>query len=342
MKVGVVGASGYTGGELLRLLAGHPECEVACATSRKFAGKNAAEVHPNLRGILKIKFEDLAPEKVASKCDFVFTATPHSTSMSTIPVFVEKGIKAVDLSGDFRFRDVKTYERYYKLKHEHPEIKAVFGLPELHRKEIKKAKLVANPGCYATSIILGLAPILKEGWIDEKIAVDAKSGISGAGAEPKQKTHYPLTAESVLPYSVASHRHLPEIEQELQEFNKNLRISFVPHLVPVIRGISATMHCFLKRSVDSDAIRTAYEKFYRNEPFVRILTAGEMPRMSAVRGSNYIDIGCFEVDGERKRAIVVSVLDNLVKGAAGQAVQNMNIMSGFEETAGLKHAAIHP
>ncbi len=341
MKVGVVGASGYTGGELLRLLAGHPECEIACATSRKFKGKNVAEAHPNLRSILKIKFEDLAPEKVASKCDFIFTATPHGTSMSTIPVFVDSGIKAVDLSGDFRFKDVKTYERYYKLKHEHPEIKAVFGLPELHRREIKKAKVVANPGCYAACVILGLAPLVKEN-IAEIIAVDAKSGISGAGAGPTQRTHYPLTAESVLPYSVAAHRHLPEIEQELQVLNRKINISFVPHLVPVIRGISATMHCFLRRGMDGERLRTLYENFYRNEPFVRILNAGEMPRMSAVRGSNYIDIGCFEVDEERKRAIVVAVLDNLVKGAAGQAVQNMNIMQGFGETAGLKCAALHP
>ncbi len=341
IKVGVVGASGYTGGELLRLLAGHPECEVACITSRKFAGKSAAEVHPNLRGILKIKFEDLAPEKVASKCDFVFTATPHGASMSVIPVFVDSGIKAVDLSGDFRFKDVKTYERYYKLKHRCPEIKAVFGLPELHRKEIKKARLVANPGCYAACVILGLAPVIKED-LTEAIAVDAKSGISGAGAEPSQKTHYPLTAESVLPYSVATHRHLPEVEQELQVLNKKINISFVPHLVPVIRGISATMHCFLRRGINGERLATLYEKFYKNEPFVRILNAGEMPRMSAVRGSNYIDVGCFEVDEERKRAIIVATLDNLVKGAAGQAVQNMNIMSGFEETAGLKYVALYP
>lgn len=341
MKVGVVGASGYTGGELLRLLAGHPECEVTCITSRKFAGKKVAEVHPNLRGILKIKFEDLAPERVASRCDFVFTATPHGASMSTIPFFVGSGIKAVDLSGDFRFKDVKTYERYYKLKHSCPGIKAVFGLPELHRKEIKKARLVANPGCYATCVILGLAPLVRQNLTDT-IAADAKSGISGAGAEPTHKTHYPLTAESVLPYSVAAHRHLPEVEQELRGLNKKVNISFVPHLVPVIRGISATMHCFLRRSINGERIRTLYYKFYKNEPFVRILNAGEMPRMSAVRGSNYIDIGCFEVDEERKRAIIVVALDNLVKGAAGQAVQNMNIMSGFEETAGLKYVALYP
>lgn len=343
MKVGIIGASGYTGGELLRLLAMHPECEIVCATSRKFDGKDIAMTHPHLKGILNMKFENPGADEVAERSEFVFTATPHGASMRIVPTILKRGAKVVDLSGDFRFYDVATYEKYYATKHEHPEIKAVFGLPELHREEIKKARMVANPGCYPTSAILGLAPIVKEDWVElNRIVVDSKSGISGAGAEPKQLTHYPVTADSVLPYNVASHRHLPEIEQELRLLNEEVRISFVPNLVPVIRGLSSTMHCFLTKEVTSEEIRALYAKFYKDEPFVRVLGTGKMPRMSAVRGSNYIDIGCFEVDKERSRVVIVSVIDNLVKGAAGQAVQNMNIMMGYKETAGLKNIGIHP
>jgi N-acetyl-gamma-glutamyl-phosphate reductase len=342
MKVGIIGASGYTGGELLRILARHEECEISCATSRRFRGK-IQRVHPHLRGALEIEFEDLRAEEVADKSDFVFTATPHGASMKIVPELLDMGVKVVDLSGDFRFSDVSTYEKYYGLKHEHPGVRAVYGLPELHRQEIRKAKLVANPGCYPTSVILGLAPIIKEGLIEvDRIAVDSKSGISGAGATPKEKTHYPVTADSVLPYSVSAHRHLPEMEQELRVLDGNTRLSFVPHLVPVIRGISSTMHCFLIKDVEGEDIGEVYSRFYRGEPFVRVLEKGEMPRMSSVRGSNYCDIGCFEVDKERRRTVIVSTIDNLVKGASGQAVQNMNIMAGYEETAGLKNIGIHP
>ncbi len=343
MKVGIIGASGYTGGELLRLLASHKECEISCVTSRTFAGKSAAAVHPNLRGILDLKFENPDVEAVASHSDFVFAATPHGASMKIVPALLKKGVKVVDLSGDFRFKDIATYEKYYKLKHECPEIKAAYGLPELHRAEIKKAKLVANPGCYPTGAILALAPIVKAGLIDaEKIAVDAKSGVSGAGAEPTHTVHYASAAESVLPYRLVQHRHAPEIEQELRNFDPATKISFVPHLVPVIRGIETTIHCFLKREVSGERVRNLYSEFYKNEPFVRVLGAGEVPRLSAVRGSNYADIGGFEVDEERGRIIIVSAIDNLVKGAAGQAVQNMNIMQGFEEREGLREVAIHP
>jgi N-acetyl-gamma-glutamyl-phosphate reductase len=342
MKVGIIGATGYTGGELLRLLSRHRECEIVCATSRTSKDK-VSTIHPNLGGILDLKFEDLTVDEVSERCDFVFLATPHGTSMKLVPSLLDAGVKVVDLSGDFRFKDPKIYEKYYGIRHEHPEIRATYGLPELYRREIKRASIVANPGCYPTSVILGLAPIVKEGLIDvEKIVVDSKSGISGAGASPKDKTHFPVTAESVLPYNVSSHRHLPEMEQELRSLNAEVRLSFVPHLVPVIRGICSTIHCFLVEDVNGQSVQEIYSEFYNGEPFVRVLKYGEMPRMSAVRGANYCDIGCFEVDRERRRIVIVSTIDNLMKGASGQAVQNMNIMMGYDEREGLEDIGIHP
>jgi N-acetyl-gamma-glutamyl-phosphate reductase len=342
MKVGIVGASGYAGGELLRLLAGHPRCTLSCATSRREKGKPVHALHPNLRGI-DLSFEDLSPEEVASRSDFVFTATPHTASMEIVPPLLEAGAKVVDLSGDFRFTDCALYERYYRAEHTHPEIRAAYGLPEIHKEEIRKAPLVANPGCYPTSAILGLLPLLREGWIvPDRIVIDSKSGVSGAGAEPSRKTHFPLTAESVLPYRLVGHRHLPEIEEQLRSFAPEVRVSFVPHLVPLIRGISTTLHTFLLEDRKGGEVRELFAEFYREEPFVRVLDVGEIPRLSAVRGSNYLDIGGFEVDPERGRLVLVTALDNLVKGAAGQAIQNMNLMAEYPETAGLEGLGLHP
>ena len=343
VKVGIVGASGYTGGELLRILAQHPGVEIACVTSRRYAGKPLYKVHPNLRRVLNLNFEDIAYEQVAERCDFVFCATPHGASMEIVPTLLEHGVRVVDLSGDFRFEDTAVYERYYGREHAAPEIKAVYGLPELHREEIRRAKLVANPGCYPTSIILGLVPLLKAGIIDAyHIVADAKSGISGAGTTPRETTHFPNAAESVLAYKVTMHQHLPEIEQELRNFSSEVRISFVPHIVPVIRGLTSTLHGFLTHKVDAGEVRRLYAELYTPEPFVRVLDAGEIPRLSAVRGSNFADIGGFAVDEERERVIVVSAIDNLIKGASGQAVQNMNLMLGFREEEALRSAGIHP
>ena len=343
VKVGIVGASGYTGGELLRILARHPEVEIACITSRKHAGKPVHKVHPNLRGVLDLSFENITYESVAERCDFVFCATPHGVSMEVVPTLLEHGARVVDLSGDFRFEDVAVYERYYGKKHAAPGIKAVYGLPELHREEIRRAKLVANPGCYPTAIILGLVPLLKAKAIDpSRIVADAKSGISGAGNKPRETTHFPNAAESVLAYKVTTHQHLPEIEQELRRISGEARVSFVPHIVPVIRGLTATLHCFLTESMPPEEVRKLYADFYSREPFVRVLDVGEVPRLSAVRGSNFADIGSFAVDEERQRCIVIAAIDNLVKGASGQAVQNMNIMLGFREEEGLEGIGIHP
>jgi N-acetyl-gamma-glutamyl-phosphate reductase len=342
-KVGVIGASGFSGGELLRILARHTEVEVVHATSRSYSGRKVHEAHPNLRDALNLKFEDIPPEDVAKDCELVFSATPHGAAMKIVPKLLENQTSVVDLSGDFRFNDVSVYEKYYGIEHEKPDLKAVYGLPELHRNEIKSAKLVANPGCYPTTCILGLAPLIKAKIIEpDRIVGDSKSGISGAGAKPSSNTHFSMADESVLAYNTTSHRHMPEIEQELRYFDKNVRFSFVPHLVPLNRGISTTLHCFLREKVKEDDVKELYEKFYKSEPFVRVLDVGQVPRLSAVRGSNFNDVGCFKIDEERNRLIIVSASDNLVKGAAGQAVQNMNLMMGFEEISGLETLGLHP
>lgn len=340
MRVGIIGASGYTGGELLRILSQHEKVEVEVATSRSYSGKPVYSAHPNLRGILNIEFENPKIEEIVDRCDFVFLALPHGESMKHVPRLLEAGVKVVDLSGDFRFEDTSVYEEYYGRKHEAPEIKAVYGLPELNRHRIKKAELVANPGCYPTAAILCLAPAVKEGIIEDGVVVDAKSGISGAGVKPTPKTHFPNADENILAYKITAHQHLPEMEQELRKLGK-VRISFVPHIIPVIRGISCTVHCFLKDDLNSDDVIDIYSDFYAGEPFVRVI-GSEIPRLSSVRGSNFVDIGGFGVDAKRKRIILVSTIDNLVKGASGQAVQNMNIMLGFNETEALLYPGLHP
>lgn len=343
MKIGIIGASGFTGGELLRILLFHSKCEVACATSRTFEGREVALLNPNLRGVTDLKFENLSVSDVAERSDFVFTATPHGKSMNIVPELGEAGIKVVDLAGDFRFNDAKVYEEYYGTKHVARNIKATYGLPELHRSEIKKAELVANPGCYSTSVILGLIPLIKEGIVElDRIVADSKSGISGAGSKPKPITMYTSSAEDITPYKTVSHQHLPEIEQELNLLREGVQISFVPHIVPLTRGILSTIHVFLREKISANELSEVYANFYQGEPFVRTLDAGEIPKMSAVRGSNYCDLGGFEIDEQRNRAVVISVIDNLVKGASGQAVQNMNIMMGFKETEGLKKVGLHP
>ncbi len=327
----------------MRILAGHPGVELVHATSRGCAGAKVHTVHPNLRGVVDLKFEDIKPETVAEESDLVFTCVPHGAAMDIVPSLLKKGVKVVDLSGDFRFKDIKTYERYYGVKHRQPDIHAVYGLPELNREDIKGADMVSNPGCYPTATIFGLLPLVKEEAIDPRLIVaDAKSGVSGAGASSSPTTHFCSADEDVSAYNPVFHRHMPEIEQELSAFDKPVKVSFVPHLVPVIRGLSVTLHCFLRKTLDEARIREMYEKVYSGEPFIRVLETGGIPRLSAVRGSNYLDIGCFKVDAERNRVIVVAALDNLVKGASGQAVQNMNIMFGLAENTGLESVALHP
>ena len=344
LKVGIYGASGYTGQELLRLLIRHPEVEVVALTSRKFKGTPVSDVFPVFEGLSDMKFIDAAPDDVADLSDIVFLALPHGVAMEAVPLFLKAGSKVVDLSADFRLRDIKLYEQWYK-EHTVPDLikKAVYGLPELYRDNIKAAKLVANPGCYPTGVILGLAPVLKEEWIDfTSIIVDSKSGVSGAGREPQTGSLFCEVSESLKAYKINQHRHMPEMEQELGLLaGADVKISFVPHLVPMNRGILNTIYAELRERVSTSDLIDLYKEFYSGEEFVRIYKAGTFPAVSSVRGSNYCDIG-LTVDGGTGRVIIVSAVDNLIKGAAGQAMQNMNLMCGLSENSGLKLISLFP
>ncbi len=335
IDVAIVGASGYTGGELLRFLKDHENVNIKAATSRQFNGVNVSKVHPHLRGY-DIKFKNIEPENIDA--DLVFTATPHGASMNIVPELMERDINVVDLSGDYRFDEISIYEKWYDLKHTAP-MEAVYGLPELYREEIKQSRLVANPGCFPTGAILAIVPLVKEN-LTENVIIDSKTGVSGGGIKPAPVFHYPNCSDNVIPYAVTNHRHMPEIQQEVAKFS-DVKVSFTPHLVPVIRGILTTVHTFLKEDVDSEDIKKAYHDFYRGEPFVRILDLDELPRLSAVRGSNFCDIGSFQID-PNNRIVVISAIDNLVKGASGQAIHNMNIMFGFKETESLDVIGLHP
>jgi len=344
LKVGIYGASGYTGQELLRLLIGHPDADVVTITSRKFKGIAVSEVYPAFAGITDLKFADSSPENLISSCEVVFLALPHGKAMKVAPEFVAAGMKVIDLSADFRLRDVSIYEEWYT-RHTSPDLvrKAVYGLPELYRNELKGACFVANPGCYPTGIILGVAPLLKDGCIDIlSIIADSKSGASGMGREPELGSLFCEVNEGFRAYKIGSHRHTPEIEQELGRIaNKAIKISFTPHLVPANRGILNTIYADLHSNISESELFGIYQEFYGDEKFVRICKPGSLPNISSVRGSNNCDIGIV-ADGRTGRVVIVSAIDNLVKGAAGQAVQNMNLMCGFSEDAGLNHISLFP
>lgn len=344
LKVGIYGASGYTGQELLRLLIRHPEVDVVALTSRKFNGVPVSDVFPVFEGLIDEKFMDASPEDVAGLSDVVFLALPHGVSMEAVSVFLEAGKKVIDLSADFRLRDIDIYEQWYK-EHTVPDLinEAVYGLPELYRDDIKAAKLVANPGCYPTGVILGLAPVLKEGWIDvASIIVDSKSGVSGAGREPQIGTLFCEIDEGFKAYKINQHRHIPEMEQELGLLaGSDVKIFFTPHLLPVNRGILNTMYATLQKGVSASDLIDLYREFYKGEKFVRIYKVGAFPNISSVKGSNYCDIG-LTVDNRTGRIAIVSAIDNLIKGAAGQAIQNMNLMCDFREDTGLELVSLFP
>ncbi|MBW2648290.1 MAG: N-acetyl-gamma-glutamyl-phosphate reductase [Deltaproteobacteria bacterium] len=344
LKVGIYGASGYTGQELLRLLIGHPDTDVVTITSRKFKNVAVSEVYPAFASTTDLKFADSSPENIISSCEVVFLALPHGEAMKVAPEFVAAGMKVIDLSADFRLRDVSVYEEWYT-RHTSPDLvqKAVYGLPELYRDDLKNARFVANPGCYPTGIILGIAPLLKDGCIDtSSIIADSKSGASGAGRELQFGSLFCEVNEGFRAYKIASHRHTPEIEQELRRIaNTAIKISFVPHLIPVSRGILNTIYADLQNDISESEIFGIYEKFYGDAKFVRICKPGSLPNVSSVRGSNNCDIGIV-VDGRTGRVIIVSAIDNLVKGASGQAVQNMNLMCGLPEDTGLDHISLFP
>lgn len=345
INVAIVGASGYTGAELSRILCNHGEVKITAATSRQYAGKPLSEVFPSLRGKIDIICENLTTAEICDRADIIFTAVPHKTAMDIVPELLEAGKKVIDLSADFRLRNIVTYEQWYQ-PHSSPEFlkEAVYGLPELYRNDIANARLVANPGCYPTSIILGITPLLRAKAIDtQTIIADSKSGTSGAGRAAAVGTLFCEVADGFRPYKVGgTHRHTPEIEQELSvAANENLCISFTPHLLPISRGIMSTIYAPLLPGFSQDNIMEIYKEAYDEEFFVRLLPKGSIPATQHVRGSNFCDIG-FAIDERTQRIIVMSTIDNVVKGAAGQAVQNMNIISGFKESTGLEGAPFFP
>ena len=337
-SIAIVGASGYTGGELLRMLSVHPDVEVTEITSRKLDGEPVHKTHPHIRDT-GLVFKNKQPSEIDA--DLVFTATPHGASMKIVPDLLETGAKVVDLSGDYRYRDTAVYEKWYGMEHT-SDAEAVFGLPELYRDEIKKANLVANPGCFPTGAILSSFPLVDNDLV-ERIVIDSKTGVSGAGVNPSGVTHYPNIADNVNPYKISAHRHTSEIQQELHGF-EDVKVSFTPHLVPVNRGIQTTSHSFLKEEhldITPNEIRKLYEKEYGKEYFIKLMDEGEIPHLSSVRGSNFVHIGGFEID-DTGRLVMLSCIDNLVKGASGQAIQNMNILLGLKETSGIEHLGLHP
>jgi N-acetyl-gamma-glutamyl-phosphate reductase len=344
IKASVFGASGYTGQELTRILSGHPDVDLVAVTSRRFAGQPVMEVFPALCGLTSLKYQNAAPADIAKICDVVFLALPHGVSMEVAPAFIEAGKKIIDLSADYRLQDISIYEKWYAHHTGAGILKdAVYGLPELYREKIKKTALVANPGCYPTSIILGLAPALKNKLLDVKtIIADSASGVSGAGREPQTGSLFCEVDGGYKAYKIGKHRHTPEIEQELNSLaGEKFVISFTPHLLPVKRGILSTIYATLKKDVTLPELHSLYSSFYSGEQFVRICPAGSFPNISSVCGSNFCDIG-LAVDPRTNRTIIISAIDNLVKGAAGQAVQNMNIICGLKEGAGLQAPPIYP
>jgi len=344
LRVAIVGSTGYTGFELIRLLIGHPEAEISILTSRKYADDPISEVFPSLRGRIESRCRNPSMEEVAEESDFIFTAVPHKTAMEVVPLFYEKGNRVVDLSADFRFRDHRVYERWYQ-PHTCPELlkDTVYGLPELYRDRIKGARIVGNPGCYPIGALLPLIPLIKGEVIGhEGIIVDSKSGVSGAGREPSLDAQFCEVNEGLRAYKILEHRHCPEIEQELSGLAGHpISIIFTPHLIPMSRGILTTIYCELTKKETTETLLKWVEDFYREEPFVRVCPLGKFPNTLDVRGSNFCDIG-LKVAHERGKLIAISAIDNLMRGASGQAIQNMNIMHDFPEKTGLEVPTLYP
>lgn len=344
-RVAIVGASGYTGMELMRLLARHPGVELTLITSRQHAGLTVAEVFPSLRDIVKLEFVDFELADMLDLAEVFFTALPHKTALPVVAGLYRAGRRVIDLSADYRFCDRGLYEKWYQ-PHDEPEVlaEAVYGLPELFREKIPTAQVVGNPGCYPTSVILPLAPIVGQSWVDAgaTIVIDAKSGISGAGRGLSLGSLYCEVNEDFRPYKAGAHRHQPEMVEKLQQAaGVDCNLLFVPHLLPVNRGILSSIYVPLKEKVEAAEVAETLARAYGDEPFVRLLEPGKLPSLSGVRGSNFCDIG-FVVSVEGDRLILFSAIDNLVKGAAGQAVQNLNLMQGWPETLGLETIALTP
>ncbi len=342
IKVGIIGGTGYTGVELLRILVNHPQVEICAVTSRSDAGKRVDSAYPSFIGLLDLVFSEPDIEQFAS-CDLVFFATPNGTAMLMVPKLLGKGVKVIDLAADFRIKNVEVWEKWYGQKHACPELiaEAVYGLPEVNRDKIKKAALVASPGCYPTAVQLGFLPLIESGLIDlEYLIADVKSGVSGAGRKAQVGTLMSETGESIKAYSVDGHRHLPEISQGLgQVAGRDVHLTFVPHLTPMIRGIHATLYS--KINGECGELQEIFERRYADESFVDVLPQGNHPDTRNVRGSNRCQIAVHRPENN-DIIVVLSVIDNLVKGAAGQAVQNMNLMFGLDEKTALEIVPLYP
>lgn len=341
IKAGIVGGTGYTGVELLRLLAQHPKVTLHCITSRQEAGRPVADLFPNLRGRVDLSYSDPAIAQL-DHCDLVFYATPNGIAMQNVPELLKQGVRVIDLAADFRLRDPAIWQRWYGMEHRCPELlkDAVYGLPEVNREYIKNAQLVANPGCYATTVQLGFLPLLQADVVERgHLIADCKSGVSGAGRSAEVANLLAEAGDNFKAYKATGHRHLPEIKQGLEQATgQAIGLTFVPHLLPLIRGIHVTLYARLKSSQN---LQNLYEDYYQNEPFVDVLPAGSHPETRSVRASNHCRIAVHRPQDENT-VVVLAVLDNLVKGAAGQAVQNMNLMFGWPETSGLDSIAVLP
>ena len=345
IKVGIIGATGYAGGELVRLLLGHKEAEIEWYGSRSYVDQKYAKVYQNMFQLVDDRCLDDNMEEMAKQVDVIFTATPQGLCASLVNDDILNKVKVIDLSADFRIKDAAVYEEWYGIEHKAKQYldEAVYGLCEINREAVKKARLVANPGCYPTCSILSIYPLLKEGLIDPStVIIDAKSGTSGAGRGAKVDNLFCEVNENIKAYGVATHRHTPEIEQELSlAAGEPMTISFTPHLVPMQRGILVTAYASLKREVTWEEVKEVYDRYYDKERFVRVLDQDVCPQTRWVEGSNYVDVG-FKIDPRTKRIIMMGAMDNLVKGAAGQAVQNMNLAFGLDEAEGLRMAPLFP
>jgi N-acetyl-gamma-glutamyl-phosphate reductase len=345
-RIAIAGASGYAGAELVRLAATHPNFTITAVTSEKSAGQSVSSVFPSFKGIVDAQYEALAPEHLTELDDSNFLAMPHTKSQDPVAACIKAGKPVVDLSADYRLKDVGIYEKWYHTPHSHPHLlkDAVYGLPELHRAAIAKSKLVASPGCYPTAAVLQLAPLFAKRLAQpETIVIDAKSGVSGAGRSPALAYHFPEAHESLEPYKIGQHRHTPEIEQELSRLMDtadSVTVTFTPHLVPMNRGILSTAYCKLTRPMQLSDLRTLYREFYAGERFVRLYD-DLVPNPRYIKGTNYCDIGVYQ-DSRAGWVVIVAAVDNLVKGAAGQAIQAMNLMLGIPEDTGLTAPASYP
>ncbi len=343
IKAAILGATGYTGSELVRLIQGHPKIELLFLSSESSTGEAYSKIHPQFRERINIELQPLSIDLLPNSVELVFCALPHGQSAAVVPALLDRGLKVIDLSSDYRLKDPTLYQSWYDLNHPHPLLlsSAVYGISELYQDQIMAAKLIANPGCYPTSIILGLAPLLSSGLANlETIIIDSKSGVSGAGRTPKQPFHFPDCTENFKAYRVLSHQHTPEIEQELGRLaGEKVTITFTPHLVPMIRGIFSTIYTKLLKKVSIEELTAIYADYYRESFFIRILDQNSLPETRFIRGTNYCDLA-LRFDRRTGFLVIMSAIDNLIKGASGQAIQNMNISYGWPEETGLLQFAI--